>query len=97
MRWRAAIERLLAPGYSECRRCRRPWKFVEPRTVLYTDSRGCFALCTRCWDESTPPQRVRYYRQLPIEWARSGRYANADAMQDEIAAIVRSVRAESGL
>lgn len=50
--------RIFAFGYSNCRRCRTPWRFVQERTVWYTPSSGQFALCVKCWDECDVLQRT---------------------------------------
>lgn len=61
MSLRAWWERLSSPGYSWCERCKRPWSRVEPRTIWYEENRGCFALCTKCWDETDFVEHVGYF------------------------------------
>ena len=68
-RRRAAIEKTLAPGYSTCLCCDRPWKFVKGHSTQYTEGSGGFPLCEDCWDAlGTPEARLPYYRQLYMEW-----------------------------
>lgn len=62
----AWLQRILAPGYSICERCRRPWKNVEPRIVWYEGepgnlNTGCFALCINCWNETDAGLRLHYF------------------------------------
>lgn len=71
MSLRATVERALAPGYSTCLRCGRPWKFVAGHITDYAPGRGCFPLCESCWAElETPAQRLPYYRSLVGGWGR---------------------------
>lgn len=60
--------RILYPVYSACHRCNRPWKIVKSHTTDYTERTGCFALCSDCWGELTPEQRLPFYRELWEEW-----------------------------
>lgn len=73
MKLRAFVERLLAPGYSTCGRCRRPWKFVEPHHTTYEVGEGyeraCFPLCEACWQMlGTADARAPYYAQMFAAW-----------------------------
>ena len=79
---------IAAPGYSNCYRCKMPWKFCENHLTLYgpkidygsngnilaaQGQYGCFPLCKKCWQElQTPVNRLLYYRQLWVEWQASG-------------------------
>jgi len=66
---RAARERLAAPSYGTCHRCRRPWKFVEGHTTQFSPIAGCFPLCEKCWHDLKMPQtRWPYYHELIEEW-----------------------------
>lgn len=62
------------PGISHCKRCLHIWKVqdnngnraiygVEPKSLLYTPSRGHFALCEGCWNETTLDEKINYYTQ----------------------------------
>ncbi len=69
MSLRAHIERLFAPGYGSCYRCRRPWKFAKHHVTDYTPTSGCFALCEPCWTElGNPVARLPYYEALYHRW-----------------------------
>lgn len=60
---------LLAPGYSHCGKCETPWKFVRRHTTEIDNSRGCFPLCERCWQElETPEARLPFYAELWRSW-----------------------------
>lgn len=50
---KAKSERLLAPNYSCCGICGRPWKFVEPHHINVSEHRGIFAQCEDCWNTAT--------------------------------------------
>lgn len=69
--FRARLERGVAPGYSWCLHCGRPWKFVEGHVTPYTPSRGCFPLCEGCWGDMTPEERLPYYVELVRKWMAS--------------------------
>lgn len=89
---RARAERLIAPGYSWCFHCGRPWKFVKGHTTDYGDGHGCFPLCETCWSElETPEARLPYYRVLWNSWIDSG--SNLDpGVWERIEAAVRAGR-----
>ncbi len=60
------ISQWFAPGYSWCVRCKTSWRFIEPHVTPYTGNvyeggRGAFALCEKCWQESSLPERIAYY------------------------------------
>lgn len=59
-------------GYSGCQKCRTPWDLVRHHDTSYSDSRGCFPLCEKCWSELTPECRLPYYKKLHDEWKRQG-------------------------
>lgn len=70
---RAAVERVMAPGYGCCYRCQRPWKFAKAHTTPFITSEGCFPLCESCWAElGTPEERWPYYQALIEAWAAMG-------------------------
>lgn len=62
------ISRLLSPGYGACEKCKTTWNFVEPHSVDLTWGHGTFALCEKCWDESTEEERVHYHYQVWIKY-----------------------------
>ena len=72
MSLRAAFERLLAPGYGWCYRCKRPWKYAEPHTTWYSESAGCFPLCETCWTRLGAPEARRPYYERHIQEDRGG-------------------------
>ena len=80
------VERLLAPGYSTCLRCDRPWKFVEPHATDYSESHGMFPLCEKCWTQlGTPEARLPYYRELWYRWeSQTPGYANWDDIEKAV-------------
>lgn len=52
MRWRAAVERLLHPGYACCRLCRRPLKCVVEHVVYWGAGHpSTFVICENCWTD----------------------------------------------
>ncbi len=71
---RATVERILAPGYGTCGKCKRPWKYVQGHSTTYTEdgSRGCFPLCEECWESLFPDERLPYYKELYNRWASYG-------------------------
>ena len=71
-RCKGLILGLLIPGYSSCGRCLTPWKFTKEHTTKFTENRGCFPLCEKCWSELTPQERLPYYHDLLGEWERQG-------------------------
>jgi hypothetical protein len=83
---RLAIEKLLAPGYSCCNRCERPWKFVEGHATSFNEYHVMFPLCEKCWQElGTPEARLPYYRQLWYEWEmRHPGYVNWDEIERSV-------------
>jgi len=77
MRIRAFLMRLIAlPGWGHCRRCGRPWRFVQYHTTNFWRSpegrsgRGCFALCEQCWESLSPTKRLPYYDQVIDGWIK---------------------------
>lgn len=80
------IERLAAPGYSTCGKCNRPWKFVKGHSTPYTESKGCFPLCEKCWtDLKTPYARLPYYRELWESWEKSSPgYADWELIEEAV-------------
>ena len=96
--WRIGrISHFLTPGFGWCGRCLTTWKFVEGHATyfLWCDevrnprdaSSGMFPLCEQCWSDLTPAERLPYYRELNMMWARDG-----DALPDTM--IERSVLLE---
>ena len=67
---RSRIESFLAPSYSVCMKCGRPWNHVEPHSTPYRDGSGCFPLCEACWAGLIPVERMPYYDALVDEWIR---------------------------
>lgn len=53
---------LQTPGFSWCRKCKTSWDKVSGHAVDVTPTRGHFALCELCWQESSIEERVEYYR-----------------------------------
>ncbi len=51
-------------GYTRCLRCGLPWWRAQRHTVWHAQGRGIFALCERCWLETTPAERVAAVREL---------------------------------
>ena len=67
--YQAYIERLMAPEYSTCGKCKRPWKFVEHHSTSISKTNSCFPLCESCWQElQTPENRLPYYRKMWLKW-----------------------------
>ena len=65
----AGIAQMLYPGYGTCYRCGLPWSIVKEHTTRYTELKGIFPLCGKCWrDLNTPENRMPYYRQLYNSW-----------------------------
>jgi hypothetical protein len=62
------ISKLFSRGFGWCRRCHTTWRFVEPHVTNVDGTRGCFALCEKCWRELTAEERVVFYRRLFDEW-----------------------------
>ena len=76
------IEKLLAPGYSCCGLCGRPWKFAKEHITNYSPSSGCFPLCQKCWEKLTPQKRLPFYHKLWKEWK------NTDVKWEDIKKVV---------
>jgi hypothetical protein len=76
VRIRAALERLVAPGYSTCDRCRRPQRFAPRHDTMlgpWPESRGASPLCEQCWEDlGTAERRQPYYRALWERWKAHG-------------------------
>jgi len=79
-----ALGKPFAPGYGWCFKCLTPWAFIEGHSTFYRDGRGCLPLCTLCWGEMTPEERLPYYRQLWEEWAAG--YAEWSDIERAVAA-----------
>lgn len=60
-RFLAPARQAFAPGYSYCLHCGTPWKWVEGKIIMYSESCGCFPICEECWDTLTPVDRLPYY------------------------------------
>ena len=74
-----AIEHILAPGYSTCGKCKRPWKYVHGHITNYTVANGMFPLCETCWIElETPSRRLPYYREVWLSWHQWGHEVEAE-------------------
>lgn len=68
MNWRIGrVGKLFAPSYGWCLRCQTPWAFVPYHSTDW-GSKGCIALCEKCWHELSLHQRLPYYRQLVEQW-----------------------------
>jgi hypothetical protein len=66
---KAKAARLLAPGYSYCRRCGMPWNRVKGHDTPYLKGRACFPLCEGCWETLGHPEaRIEYYAALLDAW-----------------------------
>ena len=89
--WLAPALRRLAPGYSWCKRCGTPWKFIGEHATWYRPGYGVFALCQPCWSELTPKERLPFYRQVFDDWERVG---CGDREWPEIERAVLTERAE---
>lgn len=86
------ISHLLTPGYSWCLRCKTSWPFVKYHATDYAkingNGHGCFPLCTKCWAELTPMQRLPFYRALIESWYAGGRSKYSGMTFDEEWALV---------
>ena len=71
-RSRSLALRRASPGFSCCHRCGTPWDRCKAHTTRYEEGRGCFPLCEECWSETSPAERLPYYRQLWNEWQIDG-------------------------
>ena len=60
--------RIMSPGFGRCGACGLPWVVVSSHSTDYSDGRGMFPLCERCWRESEPEERLHHYRTLWEEW-----------------------------
>lgn len=61
-------------GYSRCYGCHRPWWATGRHVgVHYTSSRSQFALCARCWNTTTPYERLRAHLWVCGEWDRTAK------------------------
>ena len=59
--------KILQPNSGYCQKCHTTWGFVEEHTTWYTESKGIFALCEKCWSELKIPQnRLPYYAEVAI-------------------------------
>lgn len=81
---RAIAEQLIAPGYSTCKKCHRPWKFVEGHDVYYAFGRGMFAVCEECWQHSTLPELKKYYGDVQKRWVTEGSNCDYNALMDSV-------------
>lgn len=82
-----AAASLVMPGYSTCHRCFRPWSICDGHVTNYSRHRGCFPLCTDCWGELTPSDRLQFYRQLWNEWRGQGHKDDSTWEQIEAAVL----------
>lgn len=57
----AALLRFFNPGYSYCSKCGKPWNHCKPKAIRTSPTRGTFATCQKCWDNSTLDQLKVYY------------------------------------
>lgn len=89
-RLRAAPDEQRRHRHSTCGRCNLPWAVVSPRSVMYSDHMGVFALCTSCWDElGSVEDRMPYYVALVRRWhepsveiaVRAGVYAASEEVK----------------
>lgn len=62
------FHRLIHPGYSWCKKCKMPWPSIERHCTQYTETRGCFPLCEKCWTFLTVEERLPYYMLLWSSW-----------------------------
>ena len=81
------VGKLFAHGYSDCKRCHTPWFFVEPRVVDFTPSFGGFALCEKCWAESSLGERLAFNEECWREcWHQSDNYTHEEMVVGVVAA-----------
>jgi len=57
------VLRYLNPNYSYCSKCGLPWNWCKSKTVMYSETRGTFATCKHCWDNSTLEELKQYYAE----------------------------------
>jgi hypothetical protein len=56
------LSHILCPGESWCKRCQTTWNFVTPHDIPCGGALFCFALCEKCWNETSLQQRIGYHR-----------------------------------
>lgn len=83
------LARAVANGYGCCYRCHTPWNLVDYHVTEFSDSRGCFPLCVKCFADLDPQQRLPFYRQLIKHWHRDD-----DGFDQEWDAVASAVRSE---
>lgn len=66
------ISKILTPSYSCCEKCNTTWVFVKYHNTMYTNSRGMFPMCEKCWCELIPEQRLPFYRSVFLRWNNDG-------------------------
>ena len=59
---------MAAPGWGRCGDCGMLWTAVTGHNTSFTESRGMFPLCERCWEALTPEERLPHYRKAWETW-----------------------------
>lgn len=56
-------------SYGFCFKCGTTWEYVQNHVTYIEDGSGCFPMCEKCWRDTSPKDRLPYYRRLYDEWA----------------------------
>ena len=92
--FKAKLARFFAPGYSCCRMCGMPWKYVKHHRVNYDDDRGFFTMCEKCWPLVSLDDRIESVSELVHEWARQDPF-NIDQIKERLPKMIAAIRAEA--
>ena len=74
----APVAQVIAPGFSHCKHCGLPWKFVDEHTIMYRHAEmpggsidhGYFVVCEQCWRSISREDMMRYASEWAIKKAR---------------------------
>lgn len=57
------ISQWISPNFSSCLKCKTTWIFVKSKSLMYDTFSGHFAMCEKCYNESSLDERIYYYTQ----------------------------------
>lgn len=78
------ISKLIFSNYGYCRKCHTTWNLVENKVVFYNSNSGCFALCQKCWNNSSKDERLHHYKSKMYSWGDSVSKGDLQTLTDNI-------------
>ncbi len=91
--FKAKLARFFAPGYSCCMMCGMPWKYAKFHTINYSENRGFFTMCEKCWDKTSVENKIDSARRLAHAWAIQDPF-NVDEIKKHLPEMIEAIKKE---